>query len=330
MAKPRIFISSTFFDLRQVRADIDRFIRDIGYEPVRNEQGNIPYGKEEKLEEYCYREINNIDMLVSIIGGRFGSLSVHEDYSVSQMEIKTALELDKQVFIFIDKNVYSEFKTYLSNKANKNINYHYVDNIKIYEFVEQLEGLPKNNPIQTFESSEEIVQFLKEQWAGLFQNYLQDQRRLKEINLLHGLENTANTLNQLINYLTEEKKGTENAFRDILISNHPAFERLTKLLSINYRIFFLTRDELSRWLKARSYMRVPSAKWNDPGIEEWSWTPAGNKKEYILRVDSSIFDDNGNLKPAQANTWNDNFIKLDAIDLTLAKDLTEPIDDLPF
>lgn len=36
MAKPRIFISSTFYDLRQVRSDLDTFIENIGYEPLRN------------------------------------------------------------------------------------------------------------------------------------------------------------------------------------------------------------------------------------------------------------------------------------------------------
>ena len=51
MAKPKVFISSTFYDLRHVRADIERFIREVGYDPVLNEQGNIPYGKEDKLEE---------------------------------------------------------------------------------------------------------------------------------------------------------------------------------------------------------------------------------------------------------------------------------------
>lgn len=45
MAKPRIFISSTFYDLRQIRSDIDLFIEGLGYEPIRNEEGDIPYGK---------------------------------------------------------------------------------------------------------------------------------------------------------------------------------------------------------------------------------------------------------------------------------------------
>ena len=39
MAKPRVFISSTFYDLRQVRQDLDQFIMSLGYEPIRNEEG---------------------------------------------------------------------------------------------------------------------------------------------------------------------------------------------------------------------------------------------------------------------------------------------------
>lgn len=39
MAKPRVFISSTFYDLRQIRVELDKFIEGLGYEPVRNEEG---------------------------------------------------------------------------------------------------------------------------------------------------------------------------------------------------------------------------------------------------------------------------------------------------
>lgn len=59
MAKPRVFISSTFYDLRLVRLELDKFLRVIGYEPVRNETGDIPYGKVDALETYCYKEIGN-------------------------------------------------------------------------------------------------------------------------------------------------------------------------------------------------------------------------------------------------------------------------------
>jgi lysophospholipid acyltransferase (LPLAT)-like uncharacterized protein len=38
MAKPRVFISSTFFDLRQIREELE----EMGYDPVRHETGAIP------------------------------------------------------------------------------------------------------------------------------------------------------------------------------------------------------------------------------------------------------------------------------------------------
>lgn len=91
MAKPRIFVSSTYYDLRHIRTDIDRFIREQGYEPVLNEQGSIAYGKEDRLEEYCYKEINNVDILVSIIGGRYGSESKIEKHSVFSDGIKNCI-----------------------------------------------------------------------------------------------------------------------------------------------------------------------------------------------------------------------------------------------
>jgi len=75
MAKPRIFLSSTFYDLRQIRTDVDVFADNLGYDIIRNKEGDIPYGKDEALEEYCYKEIKSIDILVSVIGGRFGSES---------------------------------------------------------------------------------------------------------------------------------------------------------------------------------------------------------------------------------------------------------------
>ena len=63
MAKPKIFISSTFYDLKQIRSDLDNFIESLGYEAVRNEEGEIPYGRENALEDYCYKEIKNVDIL---------------------------------------------------------------------------------------------------------------------------------------------------------------------------------------------------------------------------------------------------------------------------
>lgn len=170
MAKPRVFVSSTYFDLKNVRADIERFIRDKGFDPILNERGNIPYGSEKKLEEYCYKEIEHSDILVSIIGGRFGSSSQHDGYSISQMEFKTAIDLGRSVFVFIDKNVLVEYRTYEQNKDIQQIKYASVDDVKIFKFLEEIMALPFNNPIAPFETSGDITSYLQEQWADYFKD----------------------------------------------------------------------------------------------------------------------------------------------------------------
>ncbi|MEJ9163821.1 DUF4062 domain-containing protein, partial [Paenibacillus graminis] len=73
MAKPRVFISSTYYDLRYIREDIARFIREQGYDPVLFERGQIAYGREQAPADYCLKEIELCDILVSVVGGRFGS-----------------------------------------------------------------------------------------------------------------------------------------------------------------------------------------------------------------------------------------------------------------
>lgn len=323
MAKPRIFVSSTFFDLRQVRADLDRFIRDMGFEPVRNEVGSIPYGKDDGLEEYCYREVSTIDILVAIIGGRLGSVSQNQDYSITQMEIKTALENNKQVYLFIEKNVSAEFQTYLLNKDNSTIHYKFVDNIKIFKFLEELEKLPQNNTRHEFETAQDIVQYLKEQWAGLFQRFLKEQTRIKEINLISGLENTAKTLDNLVNYITEEKKGNENVIKEILLSNHPAISRLKKILNVKYKVIFSNIQELGLWLDARGYKDM------DQNDENYFWVNRVNNsaKEYKISVSKHIFDGSGKLKVMNAEEWLDDLIQDEVITKNVA---SEPIDDLPF
>lgn len=318
MAKPKIFVSSTYYDLRHIRSDIERFIKEQGYEPVLNEQGNIPYGKEDKLEDYCYKEINNVDILVSIIGGRYGSESKNENNSVSQMELKTAYELNKQVYIFIEKSVYNEYHFYLNNKENETTKYTYADNVKIHQFIEFVESLPNNNTIHGFETSSDISSFLKEQWAGLFQRFLQDQTRNKEINVIKGIENTAKTLNQLVTFLTEEKRGSENAINEILLSNHPAMEQIKEQLKIPYRVFFVNKEEFHDLLKARGFKDCNS---DLPFGNDNHWSMEKTNSIHDLKYSEEIFNSDNKLKVYTKEEWNPKFITLTVTEIT---------DDLPF
>ena len=70
MAKPRVFVSSTYYDLRHVRQGIESFIEGLGFEAVLFESGDIPFSHEQPLDESCYQEISKCHILVLIIGGK--------------------------------------------------------------------------------------------------------------------------------------------------------------------------------------------------------------------------------------------------------------------
>lgn len=319
MAKPRIFISSTFYDLKHVRADLDRFIRELGYEPVLNEHGDIPYGKENRLEDYCYKEISNVDILVSIIGGRYGSESNLEKHSISQMELKTALDLKKQVYIFIEKGIFHETQFFKANKGNEGVKFPLADNIKIHQFIEQVEALPNNNIIQSFDSSFDIIHYLRSQWAGLFQQFLAEQTRVNELNAIKGIERTAKTLDQLVNYLTEEKRDSNNVINEILLSNHPAMEQVKQLLAIPFRVFFTTLEELDELLKSKNFRQVPNKK--DKSDFEWELTHSNTV--YSFMVSKDIFNSDLRLKVYTKEEWDVNNIRMSQ------ENIIED-DDLPF
>lgn len=317
MAKPRIFISSTFYDLRQIRSELDKFIMNLGYEPIRNEEGDIPYGKEEELQKYCYREIENVDILISIIGNRYGSPAVSDDkekeYSVTQREIKTAYERNKQVYIFIDKNVLTEYETYLLNKKSKDITYKYVDNKNIYKFIEEVKSWSHNNNIKDFETADDITKYLKEQFAGLFKQYMDDRSKVEEILDIKDIKETAKTLHELVDFLREDTKGKDEEISRIIRIDHPMVGRLKKLLDVPYNFYIEGENDLKALLNARGY---------HPTDENGVWTGGLNKENNKLTIAMDLFE-NGHLKYIRHDEWKDEYVTLISLD-----PITE--DNLPF
>lgn len=294
MATPRVFVSSTFYDLRQVRADLELFIREMGYEPVLHERGGVPYGSTEKLEEYAYKEAELADILVSIVGGRFGTAAQHNEQSISQEELRRALAKNIQVYIFVEQQVLTEYQTYRANKGVKEISWRFVDDQRVYEHLERIYGLPMNNVIQGFETAGDITRFLKLQWAGLFHRFLQNETKAKELSALESLQTTVAALDRVASFLTSERK--DHAVSEILNSSHPLFARLRSALSVKYPIFFQTLGELNRWLiDAQGFRTVGKDVWDDPNHREWA-----RRGEY-LKVSLSLFDEHGRLKPMAPN-----------------------------
>ena len=298
----------------------------MGYEPIRHETGSIPYVRESPLEESAYREVTLCDMIVCIIGGRYGSSSATREGSITQNELREALGKGVQVYVFVESGVYSEFSTYQLNKDQKDTKYKYVDNPAIYEFLEYVYSLPQNNPITSFITSADVCTFLLAQWAGLFQRFLQEQRRKPELDVLDEMKLVAGTLQQLVTFLTVERKDKNKAINTILLANHPVYGQLASLLGVPYRVYFTNRRELDTWLRVRGYSPIPAADWDKGSVAEW----ASKREKKYVRLLHPIFDEAGNLIPFTAAEWKDTWVehKDYPLPLTAGSDINP--NDIPF
>ena len=114
MAKPRIFVSSTYYDLRHIRQGVESFVQSLGYDPILFESGDIPFSHDQSLDQSCYKEIATCHILVLIIGGRYGSptsdetttptdddLEKHYKHfnSITKKEFETAINEDIPAYI---------------------------------------------------------------------------------------------------------------------------------------------------------------------------------------------------------------------------------------
>lgn len=193
--KPRIFISSTFYDLKYVREDIANFVKTHGYEPVLFEDGDIGYTPGKYLDESCYDAMKTSDMVILIIGGEYGSEASREknirkqeenekknpqnfsEYmSITRREFRTAIESGIPIFVMIDKKIMVEYGIYeenLEDIENKKITIKFkaTKNINVFHFIKEIKSIV-TLPILEFERASEIKDFIEKQWADMFKTYL--------------------------------------------------------------------------------------------------------------------------------------------------------------
>lgn len=219
MPKPRVFVSSTYYDLKHIRSSIELFIETLGYDPVLSEKGDIAYVPDRPLDESCYREASAADIFVIILGGRYGSeasgmekapsRTFFERYeSITRKEFEAAYAEDVPTYILIESGVYSEYQTYLRNKGNDTVKYAHVDSMNVFRLIEDILTKPRNNPLYAFDRSAQIELWLKDQWSGLFRELLKTRSQQKQLLALTGQVSELKAVNETLkNYLEAVMKG---------------------------------------------------------------------------------------------------------------------------
>ena len=207
MAELRVFISSTCYDLSLLRSQLRSFTKNMGYEPIMSDYEDILYDPRNHTHTSCVDEVKNCDVLVLIIGARFGGkasseslsrinfdmlqnesistdiLKEKDNLSVTQLEVLTAIENSIPIYTFIEKRVWHDHALYEKNKFSDIIDKIQFPSIEkqdtakyIFKFINFIRLRTKNNDIFTFEKGQDIEEILKKQWSNYFQRLLREQR----------------------------------------------------------------------------------------------------------------------------------------------------------
>lgn len=85
--RPAIFVSSTCYDLKQIRQNIRDFIEDdLGYEAILSEYDSFPIDPDKDTIDNCLRVVEErADILVLIVGGRYGYITNHGEKSITNL-----------------------------------------------------------------------------------------------------------------------------------------------------------------------------------------------------------------------------------------------------
>jgi len=200
----KIFLSSTIRDLKEIRTQINFFITEMGYESIQSEIGDILYDPNEHTHYSCVDAVQKSDMLIIIIGSRFGGeihesvnenldfeflasqstsgkLLIEKNISITQAEVLKAIECNIPIYTFIEKGVYYDHYIHGINEFGKHIkNYTNIEKKGtekyIFNLIDFIRFQEKNNAIWEFDISSDIIEYLKKQWAMYFQKLVIEKR----------------------------------------------------------------------------------------------------------------------------------------------------------
>ena len=317
MAAPRVFISSTYYDLRHVREDIGNFILQMGYEPVMHDRGGVTYTQTDTLEKSCYDELSTCDIVICIIGNKYGTKSESSDLSITMEELKSAIKDRKKIYIYILKEVYIENRTYLLNKDN-DFKPASVDNIKIHEFVAEIKENIKNHPIETFDNISDIINNLRTQFAGLFQRLLVKEASATEAKTAYDLQESADEIKNSINFFNENMNEFFAKFdATVFRLNSPVIYLLNKLGYSNYIVYIAGKQGLMEYLNSIGFkIRIDQSNESIVCVKD----KEDNTIEII--ISNKLFDENDLIKKVSKEE------SKDLIKYSLKSN--ETLDDYPF
>lgn len=168
-SKTTLFVSSTCYDLGQVRADLKDFTESIGLEPILSEFDSFPVNPNQSTLSNCLEAVKNrTDIFVLVVGGRYGSIA-DAGKSITNLEYFEAKAKGIPKYVFVKEDVLTLLPIW---KANPDADYSsVVDNSTLFEFITSLRD-SGDVWVFPFSNAQSIISTLRKQLSYLLADCL--------------------------------------------------------------------------------------------------------------------------------------------------------------
>jgi hypothetical protein len=224
-----MFVSSTCYDLGQVRADLHDFLVSLGIEPVMSEFDTFPIDPAKSTLANCVDVVKTrADIFLLIVGGRYGSTD-GTGKSITNLEFLEAQAKRIPKYVFVKRNVLDLLPIW---RANPNGDFSSaVDSTLVFGFVSSFRDSGEVW-VFPFDTAQDICSTLRTQLSYLLSEGLDLRLKLQEIPF--GFDVLAP---QALRILMEKSKGWEYLlFAQILGDEIAALKQ--KRLDVELKISF--------------------------------------------------------------------------------------------
>jgi hypothetical protein len=161
MARPRVFISSTCFDLNDIRSELTDFFEKYNFEVLNSQLKNFGVTPQKHSHTACLDQVNNADYLILIIGRRRGGTYIGSEKSITNEEYNLAIKRGIPIVIFVDRQVEDAIPLYKKNPAGDFSTI--VDDKRIFHFIEFIRSSSEDNWLHKYSNINDIKDTLKAQ-----------------------------------------------------------------------------------------------------------------------------------------------------------------------
>ncbi|MEO8427764.1 MAG: DUF4062 domain-containing protein [Verrucomicrobiota bacterium] len=176
----RVFISSTCYDLIDLRAELDVFFREAGVTPILSDSltSEFKVKPDRNSINTCLANVRSCNAFVIVLSNRYGpslAKAGFDDVSATQLEYREAVHRNLPIHMYVRDRLNGEYDTWRNNRENPKLKLAWCKDRKdwkIFHLLEEHQRLAQdkvqNNWHWSFRNSVEFKQRLAEDFKETF------------------------------------------------------------------------------------------------------------------------------------------------------------------